>query len=62
MITGKTLEVCACCKNGMFHTDKFVKIDGKFYCEDCIDDSGYLDEEDYDDCDYDAMPGGYDDV
>lgn len=49
----KALETCESCKCDLFHGDRYFKIDGVYYCEDCVEE-GELDGEDYmpeEDCD-----------
>lgn len=40
------LETCECCGCDLFHGDTVFKIDGIFYCEDCVD-KAELDADDY---------------
>lgn len=44
--TPKVLEICACCGDKLYHGNKVSRIDGKVYCEDCVE-TDTLDAEDY---------------
>ena len=43
----KALERCACCGYELYHGDTVFKIDGLYYCEDCVEKTE-LDADDYD--------------
>ena len=53
------LEYCESCGCEMCAGEKYFLIDGKYYCESCVE-TGVLEEEDYEP-DWDSMRGGYDD-
>lgn len=44
--TPKLLEIFACCGDKLYHGNKVFRIDGKVYCEDCVE-TDTLDEDDY---------------
>ena len=42
----KVLEYCACCKDKLYNGNKVFRVDGKVYCEFCVE----TDTLDADDC------------
>ena len=44
--TPKVLEICACCGDKLYHGNKVCRIDGKVYCEFCVE-TDTLDADDY---------------
>lgn len=43
----RVLEICRCCGDKLYHGNKVHRVDGKVYCEDCIE-TETLDADDYD--------------
>lgn len=51
------LRECDCCGLEMYEGDTYYLINGKYYCEGCVE-VGQLEP---DEPDWDSMPGGHDD-
>lgn len=45
--SSKVLEVCACYGDKLYHGNKVCRVDGKVYCEFCVE-TDTLDFDDYD--------------